>query len=71
MGQKQSRIDNPNTNLWNEIDINEGTNLQTIEICLIIITTLVGLNFVLTIYKIHTKKLKKKYYSRAHDLDKV
>lgn len=72
MGQKSSKIENPNANVINEIEVGQGTvNLERIEICLMIIAILTILDFALRIYSIHNRKLKKKYMSRANDLDKI
>ena len=35
------------------------------------ITILIGLNFVLKIYNMHTRILRKRYSSRAKELDKI
>ena len=68
----QSKLNRPTANVINEIEVGqEKINLNKIEICLLIITILIGLNFVLRIYNMHTRRLRKRYISRANDLDKV
>lgn len=72
MGKHQSKIKDANANVINEVDIeNNSTDLSKIEICLYILTILIGLKFVLQLYKINHKNLKKKYLSRSNDLDRV
>lgn len=71
MGKEQSKIVKPNANVVNTVEVTENINLKQIEICLIIITILLGLQFIYQIYAIHHKNLKKKYVSRANDLDKI
>ena len=68
----QSKLNRPTANVINEIEVGqEKINLNKIEICLLIITILIGLNFVLKIYNMHTRRLRKIYLSRANDVDKV
>lgn len=72
MGGKESKIDNPTANVINEVEVMENrVDLHTIELCLIIMTILIALNSILKAYAFHNKRLKKKYISRANDLDKV
>lgn len=72
MCKTQTKLDRPTANVINEVEIlQDKINLNRIEICLIIITVLIGLNFLLRIYTLHNKRLKKKYLSKANDLDKI
>ena len=70
MGQQQAKVETPNANVVNDIEIID-INLKTIETCLIILTAVVLASFALNIYSMHNKQLKKRYTSRATDLDKV
>lgn len=72
MGQRSTKIDRANANVINEIEVGHNeVNLETIEVCLVIITILAILNVGLSIYSMHNRKLKKKYMSRANNLDKI
>lgn len=72
MGKPLSKIENPSANVVNEVEVVQGNvNLELIEFCLIIITLLISLNSVLRVYALHNNRLKKKYTSRANDLDRV
>lgn len=72
MGARKSKIVNPTANVINEVEV--GTNvpdLMLIETLLIVIAVISTLNFVFKVYAMHSRKLKKKYQSRATDLDKI
>lgn len=72
MGAQKSKIVNPTANVINEVEV--GTHipdLVLIETLLIVITVILTLNFVFKIYAMHSRKLKKKYQSKATDLDKI
>lgn len=72
MGKPQSKVVNPNANVVNEVVVENNTpDLDTIELYLLLITIILSINFALGIYAMHYKRLKKKYYSRANDLDKI
>ena len=63
-----------NANVVNAIEIdNESISIFKIENYLIIIVVILNffLNFVLNIYALHSRRLKKICLSRANDLDKV
>lgn len=72
MGGTESKINHPNANVINEVKIAyREMDLRKIEFCLYIIVVLIGLRTILHIYAMHHKTLKKKYISRANDLDRV
>lgn len=72
MGGRTSKITNPTANVVNEVTvIPEGDKLFLIELCLIVMTIITCLSFALHIYSMHNKILKKKYLSRANNLDKI
>ena len=61
MFQTQAQLEKPAANVVNEVEVLQiKINLDKIEICLTIITILIGLNFV-----------RKRYSSRANELDKI
>ena len=72
MCQTKTKLERPTANVINEVEVLQNKiNLNKIEICLIVITILIGLNFVLKVYSMHTRRLKKRYSSRANELDKI
>lgn len=72
MGKPNSKVENPNANVVNEVVIQDNkSELDTIKLYLLLITIILSINFALGIYAMHNKRLKKKYYSRANDLDKI
>lgn len=72
MGKQQSKVVKPNANVVNEVVVENNTHeLDTIKLYLLLITIILSINFALGIYAMHNKRLKKKYYSRANDLDKI
>lgn len=72
MGKPQSKIEKPNANVVNNVEIidhkDEINSLWTLTLILIIIA---AVNLLLKIYVLHKRSIKKKYISRANDLDKV
>lgn len=72
MGQSQTKLDKPAANVINEVEISQDKlNLNKIEICLLIITILLGISFALKIYSMHTRRLRKRYSSRANELNTI
>lgn len=72
MCQSQTKLDRPTANVINEVEVlQDKINLNKIEICIIIITIIIGLNFLLRLYSMHSRRLKKRYSSRATELDKI
>lgn len=72
MGGRTSKITRPTANVVNEVTvIPEGDKLYLIELCLIILTIVTCMSFGLHIYSMHNKILKKRYLSRANNLDKI
>ena len=72
MGGQESKITDPKANVVNEVVItHNNSDLLLIEICLLIITTIVCIDVLVKIYSQHNKILKKKYQSRETDLDKM
>lgn len=73
MGQPESKVVKPNANVVNEVIVenNYSKDLDAIKLYLLLISIVLSTNFILSIYAMHNKKLKKKYSSRANDLDKI
>lgn len=73
MGKPNSKVENPNANVVNEVLVENDNKpeLDTIKLYLLLITIILSINFALGLYAMHNKKLKKKYYSKANDLDKI
>lgn len=63
MGKPNSKLENPNANVINEVEIEQdrSPDQSTIQLYLLIITVCVCLNFFLKVYSLHNKRLKKKY----------
>lgn len=72
MGKPNSKIEKPNANVVNNLEIIDHTeqidSLWTLFLIAIIISTV---DLLLKFYLLHKKSLKRKYVSRANDLDKV
>lgn len=72
MGNRSTKIQDPKANVINEIEIDQKqVNTERMEICLVIITIFTVLTFALRVYAIHNKNLKKRYMSRANNLDRA
>lgn len=72
MGRPHSKVENPNANVVNEVIIdNDMTDLYEIKIYILLVAIIAILNLALKVYAMHNKRLKKKYVSRATDLDKI
>lgn len=70
MGNHDSKIDNPNANVINEITV----KIEYPIVYLIIIIVILILQFLTTLYQLHKRSLKKNYRrtaSMALDIDKV
>lgn len=72
MGNKESKIKNPNANVVNNIEVKDHTEHLNSIWCLLLTTLIINiLHFLIAIYKIHKRSLKKKYISRADDSNKI
>lgn len=71
MGNTKSQIDKANANVINEIEVGETIDLSRIEKYLAVIVVVMLLNLAVHIYGIHRRRLKKRYLSRATDLNRV
>lgn len=72
MGGRQSKITEPTANLFNEIEITqEAPNSAIVEVTLIMITVLLGLNLALKIYGMHIRRLKRRYLNRMNSVEKI
>lgn len=72
MGGKESKIENPNANVVNNIEIIDHTSqLDSLWYLLLISTVLCAVNLLLKIYLLHKRSLRKRYVSRANDLEKI
>lgn len=70
MGNHDSKIDNPNANVINEITV----EVHLPVIYLIIIIVILAMQFLTTMYQLHKRSLRKNYIrtaSLANGLDKV
>lgn len=67
MGSQPSKIVDPKANVVNELEIQTNVpKLAFIETLLTIITIISCVTFVLRIYAMHNKKLKKRYQSTTN-----
>lgn len=72
MGTENSKLERPNANVINEVNVAEDpVNLSQIKICLTILTILACLSFALKLYSMHNRILKKKYLSQGNSPDKI
>jgi hypothetical protein len=70
MGLIDAKAVDSTANVINKVEV--GTyNLDWITLILGIIATIMIVNALIKLYKLHNKCLKKKYESRANDLDKI
>lgn len=72
MGKPNSKIENPNANVVTNVEIVDHTSeINSLRIIMLVLTIITALNFLLKIYILHKRSLRKQYLSRANDLDKV
>lgn len=72
MGKPNSKIENPNANVVNEVIVERKEfNFSQIELCVLLITIIVCINLALKLYTFHNRRLKKRYMSRANELDTI
>lgn len=72
MGAQKSKIEKPNANVINNLEIiDHTTQLDSIWYLLLIITVISVANLSIRIYLLHKRSLRKRYISRANELDKI
>lgn len=72
MCKSQTTFDRPKANVVNEVKITEEhPNLGTIEIYLLIITIVIVINFLIRMYQMHKKNIKKQYLSKANESNTI
>lgn len=72
MGKTQSKVEKPNANVINNVKIVDHTQeINSLWLLLLILIILSTINLLIKIYQLHKKSLKKKYSSRADNLDKI
>lgn len=71
MGKPNSKIEKPSANVINEVEVvqNRNPDQSAIQLYLLIITVCVSLNFLLKLYSLHSKRLKKKY--TGNNMEKI
>lgn len=70
MGGHESKLENPNANVINEITV----EVKFPAVYFIIIITILALQFLTTVYQLHKRSLRKSYVraaSLANGIDKV
>lgn len=72
MGGKESKIDNPNANVVNNVEIiDHTTQLNSLWYLVLILTLLSAAHLLLKLYLLHKRSLRKRYASRGNDLEKI
>lgn len=72
MGKTESKIENPNANVVNKVEIvDHSKEINSLWVLTLILVIIAATNLLLKIYIFHKRSLRKKYTSRANDLDKV
>ena len=71
MGSWGSKVEKPVANVVNKVEIEEQNGITFIECLMLIITVILTLQFILKLYSIHKKTLKKKYMSRAMSIPQL
>lgn len=72
MGGQKSKIVNPNANVINNVEIiDHTTQLDSIWYMLLIIIIISAANLIIRVYLLHKRSLRKRYISRANELDKI
>lgn len=72
MGTKQSKIRDPNANVINNIEVVDHTSHLNAIWDLVMATLIISLlHLVITLYLMHKRSLRKRYSSRADNLDKI
>lgn len=70
MGARESKIENPNANVINEIKV----NVEIPTLYFIIIISILAMQLLTTLYQLHKRSLRKNYFrnaSMSNDIDKV
>jgi len=70
MGFVDTKVVDSTANVVNKVE-SQNIDLETITILLIIIVIIMSASVFLKIYKLHNRCLKKRFQSRANDLDKI
>jgi len=70
MGLIDTKTVDSTANVINKVEV-ENKDLGIVTTLLIIIVVIMCANVFFKIYKLHNKCLKKKYISKANDLDKI
>jgi len=70
MGFVDTKVVNSTENVGNKIEC-KNFDLETITILLIIIVIIMSVSVFLKIYILHNRCLKKRFQSRANDLDNI
>lgn len=72
MGQPESKLEKPNANVITNVEVVDHTaRIDSLWFLLLCITVMTGANLTLKLYLLHKRSLRKKYASRADNLDKI
>lgn len=72
MGGTKSKIEITNANVINNVEVIGHTpEINSVWLLLLILTIISAFNLILKLYILHKRSLRKKYASRADNLDKI
>lgn len=72
MGHRNSKISNPTANVVNNVEVvDHTTQIDSLWYILLASTTLSAVDLLLKLYLLHKRSLRKRYTSRADNLDKI
>lgn len=72
MGKTESKLEKPNANVVNNLEIiDHREQINSLWILLLILIIITAVNLIMKLYILHKRSLRKRYASRATDLDKV
>lgn len=72
MGGKTSKVKDSTANVLNVVEVMDTTpHLETQTMLISLLVVLTAVNLILKFYLLYKRTLKKRYISRANDLDKI
>lgn len=73
MGNRETKIVDPKANVINEVIVEQKNNngIDQIKLYLLIITVILGIELVLKLYKMHNKRIKKRYIGQINEVERI
>lgn len=72
MGSQETKLANPKANVINEVVLDQKENgWEEIKIYLIIITVVAIIELALKVYRMHNKRIKKRYIGQTNEVERI